>query len=140
MIKVFLIGNLTADPALTETSSGIQICRFSVAVNRRDNSDDGERKADFYNITAWRGLGETVARYAHKGDKISVLGNQEIRTYETRDGETRTSVDITATDIEFLSTRRNDDGETSKSRQSADGDRRKPDLKPLDDDLGDIPF
>lgn len=140
MIKVFLIGNLTADPALTETSSGIQICRFSVAVNRRNNSDDGERKADFYNITAWRGLAETVARYAHKGDKISVIGNQEIRTYETRDGETRTSVDITATDIEFLSTRRNDDGETSKSRQSAAGDRRKPDLKPLDDDLGDIPF
>lgn len=139
MIKVFFIGNLTADPALTETSSGIQICRFSVAVNRRNNSDDGERKADFYNITAWRGLGETVARYAHKGDKISVVGNQEIRTYETRDGETKTSVDITATDIEFISTHRNDDGESSQ-RQASTNAKRKPDLRPLDDDLGDIPF
>ena len=142
MIKVFLIGNLTADPALTETSSGIQICRFSVAVNRRNNSDDGERKADFYNITAWRGLAETVARYAHKGDKISVIGNQEIRTYETRDGETRTSVDITATDIEFLSTRRNDDNESSHERQTSTNARRKPNLQPLGDDFadGDIPF
>lgn len=140
MVKVFIIGNLTNSPSLTETSSGIQICRFSVAVNRRNNSDDGERKADFYNITAWRGLAETVARYAHKGDKISVIGNQEIRTYETREGETKTSVDITATDIEFMSTRRNDDGESSHERQTSTNAKRKPDLRPLDDDLGDIPF
>ena len=140
MVKVFLIGNLTNSPTLTETSAGTSICRFGVAVNRRDSSDDGERKADFYNVTAWRGLGETVARYAKKGDKIAVLGNQEIRTYETRDGETRTSVDITATDIEFLSSRRNDDGEAPQERQASANTRRKPDLKPLDDDFGDIPF
>lgn len=139
MVKVFLIGNLTRDPELSETQSGISVCRFSVATNR-GNGDD--RKTDYYNVTAWRGLAETVARYAHKGDKISVMGNQEIRTYETRDGETRTSVDITATDIEFLSTRRNDDSESSHERQTSTNARRKPNLQPLGDDFadGDIPF
>ena len=61
MNKVFLIGNLTRDPELTETTSGVSICRFSIAVNRNYSGADGERKTDFFNCTAWRGLGETSA-------------------------------------------------------------------------------
>ena len=80
MNKVFLIGNLTRDPELSETQSGVAVCRFGIAVNRRSGTSDGERKADFYNVTAWRGLGETVARYAKKGNKVAVIGNIELRT------------------------------------------------------------
>lgn len=100
MNKVFLIGNLTRDPELTETQSGISVCRFSIAVNRR--SSDGDQKADFYNVTAWRGLGETVARYSRKGNKLAVSGNIELREYEDREGVKRTAIDIIAQDIEFL--------------------------------------
>ena len=74
MNKVFLIGNLTRDPELTETSSGVAICRFSIAVNR-NYTTGGERQTDFFNCTAWRGLGENVAKYAKKGNKVAVNGS-----------------------------------------------------------------
>lgn len=107
MNKVFLIGNLTHDPELTETAAGISVCRFSIAVNRRK---DGEQVADFYNVTAWRGLGETVARYARKGNKLAVVGNIELREYEDREGITRTAIDIIAQDVEFLTPKPQEDG------------------------------
>ena len=62
MNKVFLIGNLTRDPELTETSGGVSVCHFSIAVNRNYTSGDGERQTDFFNVTAWRGLADTVSR------------------------------------------------------------------------------
>ena len=56
MNKVFLIGNLTRDPEVSETSGGVSVCHFSIAVNRSYTSSDGERQTDFFNVTAWRGL------------------------------------------------------------------------------------
>lgn len=103
MNKVFLIGNLTRDPELTETASGVSICRFAIAVNRNYSGSDGERKTDFFNVTAWRGLGETVSRYAKKGNKVAVSGSIELRNYEDSQGVKRTAVDIIAQAVEFLS-------------------------------------
>ena len=100
MNKVFLIGNLTRDPELSETASGVALCRFSIAVNRNYGSADGERKTDFFNCVAWRGLGETVARYAKKGNKVAVSGSIELRNYEDSQGVKRTGVDIVAQDVE----------------------------------------
>ena len=59
MNKVFLIGNLTRDPELTETAGGVAVCHFAIAVNRNYTSQDGERQTDFFNCTAWRGQAET---------------------------------------------------------------------------------
>ena len=138
MNKVFLIGNLTRDPELSETQSGVSVCRFGIAVNRRSGSPDGARKADFYNVTAWRGLGETVARYAKKGNKVAGIGNIELRTYEDREGIERTSVDVIAQDVEFLTPKgASDDGDYSAP--VAHTERKKPALQSFDDD-GDIPF
>jgi single-strand DNA-binding protein len=144
MNKVFLIGNLTRDPELTETSSGVPICRFSIAVNRNYSGTDGERKTDFFNITAWRGLGETVSRYAKKGNKVAVTGSIELRNYEDNQGVKRTSVDIIAQDVEFLTPRgtsSSDSGYESDytPAQPASSERKKPALQSFDDD-GDIPF
>lgn len=138
MNKVFLIGNLTRDPELTETSSGTQICRFGMAVNRQYTSSDGERETDFFNVTAWRGTAENIARYCKKGHKVAVLGSVQIRSYEDRDGVKRTAVDIVAQDVEFLTQRaRDDDGMGNEPTPSRSG--RKPQLQAFDDD-GDIPF
>lgn len=142
MNKVFLIGNLTRDPELTETSGGVAICRFAIAVNRNYSGADGERKTDFFNVTAWRGLGETVARYAKKGNKVAVSGTIELRNYEDSQGIKRTGVDIIAQDVEFL-TPRNSDGfdgaDVSAPAQSGNRGTKKPTLQSFDDD-GDIPF
>ena len=71
MNKVFFIGNLTHDPELRETASGVAVCSFSIAVGRNYTDGNGERQTDFFNCTAWRGLGETIARYTKKGNKAS---------------------------------------------------------------------
>lgn len=142
MNKVFLIGNLTRDPELTETTSGVSICRFSIAVNRNYSGSDGERKTDFFNCTAWRGLGETVARYAKKGKKVAVSGSIELRNYEDSQGIKRTGVDIICQDVEFLSPRDGGDSgyEADIPASSAPaGGKKKPTLQSFDDD-SDIPF
>lgn len=138
MNKVILIGNLTRDPELSETNSGIAVCRFGLAVNRQYASSDGERETDFFQVTAWRGTGENVARYCKKGHKVAVVGSIQMRSYEDREGVKRTAVDIVAQDVEFLTQRaRDDDGQYDESAPRRQG--AKPQLEAFDDD-GDIPF
>lgn len=137
MNKVFLIGNLTRDPELSETNSGIAVCRFGLAVNRQYASSDGERETDFFQVTAWRGTGENVARYCKKGHKVAVVGSIQMRSYEDREGVKRTAVDIVAQDVEFLTQRaRDDDGQYDEPTPRRRGS--KPQLEAFDD--GDIPF
>lgn len=137
MNKVFLIGNLTRDPELTETAQGISLCRFSIAVNRNYGSSDSERKTDFFNVVAWRGLGENVARYAKKGNKVAVSGSIELRNYEDNQGVKRTGVDIVAQDVEFL-TPKNSQGD-GYDAAPAPQEKKRAALQAFDDD-SDIPF
>ncbi len=135
MNKVFLIGNLTRDPELSETASGIAVCRFGIAVNRR-RTGDSEPQVDFFNVTAWRGLADTVARFCKKGNKISVVGQIQIRQYEGNDGTKRTSVDVIADDIEFLTPKNSAGGEEDFTPAAP---KKRPTLEAFDDD-SDIPF
>ena len=105
MNKIFLIGNLTGDPELRTTPSGINVCTMNIAVNRRFSSSREDRQADFFRITAWRQLGETCSRYLSKGRKVAVVGELAARTYEAKDGTTRVSLEVTADEVEFLSPR-----------------------------------
>ena len=102
MNKVILIGNLTRDPETRTTSQGTTLCSFGLAVNRRRKSE-GQPDVDFFNVTAWRQLGDLCARYLSKGRKVCVVGQIQIRTYDAQDGTKRTAVDIVADDIEVLS-------------------------------------
>ena len=104
MNKVFLIGNLTRDPEMRSTQSGIPVCNFSIAVNRRfRNAQTGQQETDFFNIVAWRQLAELCSRYLAKGRKVAVFGSIQTRTYEAQDGTKRTAFDIVADEVEFLS-------------------------------------
>ena len=136
MNKVFLIGNLTRDPEHSETSAGVSVCHFSIAVNRNYASADGERQADFFNVTAWRGLADNVAKFCKKGNKVAVTGSIQIRNYEDNAGQKRTFVDIIADDVEFLTPK---GGASSDDGDYAPAPRKKPALEAFDDD-SDIPF
>ncbi len=104
MNKVFLIGNLTRDPEMRSTNTGIPVCNFSIAVNRRfKNAQTGQQETDFFNIVAWRQLAELCSRYLAKGRKVSVIGSIQTRSYEAQDGSKRTAFDIVADEVEFLS-------------------------------------
>ena len=135
MNKVFLIGNLTRDPEVSETSGGVSVCHFSIAVNRSYTSSDGERQTDFFNVTAWRGLADTVGRYARKGNKVAVSGSIQMRTYEDNQGIKRTAVDVIAQDVEFLTPKGSGD---SRDDNPAPVPHKAPALEAFDDD--DIPF
>ena len=139
MNKVFLIGNLTRDPELTETASGVPVCHFAIAVNRNYSSQDGERQTDFFNCTAWRSMAETIARYTKKGKKVAVTGSIQLRNYEDNQGVKRTAVDIIAQDVEFLSPRDSEDSFDDEPAPRANTQKRKPTLQAMDDD-SDIPF
>ena len=79
------------------------MCQFRLAVQRRFANQQGVREADFFNIVAWRQLGETCARYLSKGRKVGVTGSIQTRSYDAQDGSKRYVTEIVADDVEFLS-------------------------------------
>ncbi len=102
MNKLSIIGNLTKDPELRTTPQGISVCDFTVAVNRRHQAS-GQPEADFFRVTTWRGLAESCGKYLAKSRKVCVIGPVSARSYQTQNGETRVSLEVTAEDVEFLS-------------------------------------
>ena len=107
MNKLTIIGNLTRDPELRTTSAGVNVCDFTVAVNRRQRRDaqSGQPEADFFRVSAWRERGELCAKYLAKGRKVCVIGPVSVRTYTGNDGQVRASLEVTADEVEFLSSR-----------------------------------
>lgn len=103
MNKVFLIGNLTRDPELRTTPSGVGVCSFSIAVNRKFQGKTGEKKTDYFDIITWRSLAELCGKYLSKGRKVAVVGELQNRSYETKDGTKRYVTEILASEVEFLS-------------------------------------
>ena len=110
MNKLTIIGNLTRDPELRTTSTGLNVCTFTVAVNRRRSANSNQPEADFFRVTAWRQLGEICQRYLAKGRKVAVTGSVSVSTYTGNDGTTRANLEVTADDVEFLSSRNEDAG------------------------------
>ena len=143
MNKVILVGNLTRDPELITTNNGISLCRFSLAVQRRFSSAEGEREADFINIVVWRGQADNCYKYLKKGSKAGVVGSIQTRSYDGTDGTKKYSTEVVAEEVEFLSTKGSSSGEElvqdeptgSKSSGKNDVVNK---FEPIDDD--NLPF
>lgn len=135
MNKVILIGNLTRDPELSETPSGVAVCKFSLAVSRDYTNAEGNRDTDFFNITVWRGRAENCGKYLKKGNKVAIVGSLQTRSYEDKDGIKRNVTDIIASEVEFLTPKQqaNQDEESVVSVT-----RQRPQLEAIDDNQ--LPF
>ena len=139
MNKVMIIGNLTRDPELTTTNSGVSLCRFSLAVQRRFQNAEGEREADFFNVVVWRAQGENCYKFLKKGAKCAVIGRLQNSSYEASDGSKRYTTDIVADEVEFLSSKPADgQGEMSAPAAAKPGKKETTELEPIDDDS--LPF
>lgn len=104
MNKIFLIGNLTRDPELRSTQSGVPVCSFTVAVNRRSRGPEaGQQEADFFRVTTWRQQAENCNRYLAKGRKVGVTGTLTLESYNDKNGLPRHSLEVQADEVEFLS-------------------------------------
>ena len=100
MNLITIIGNLTRDPETRTTPNGYNVCNFTVAVNRRKSSSD---EADFFQVNAWKKLGESCQQYLAKGRKVAVSGAVHVSSYTTSSGEHRAAMVINADEVEFLS-------------------------------------
>lgn len=144
MNKVFIVGNLTRDPELRTTNSGIAVCSFTVAVNKRLGPDAKHPEADYFRVTAWRGLAENCAKFLAKGRKVCVVGAVSVSTYQAKDGTTKATLEVTADDVEFLTPK----SEVSESNPTiAELEGKNIELPPSDvngfvqvDDDDDLPF
>ena len=105
MTKIILIGTLTRDPESRTTPSGHTVCNFDIAVNERRGGQDNTL---YFRIAAWDKTGESCQRYLSKGRKVFVAGPLSYRTYQANDGTTRVSLEVNANDVEFLSSRNDD--------------------------------
>lgn len=121
MNRITIIGNLCSDPTSRTTQSGITCTSFTVAVNRRNrsqNAAEGQPEADFFRVTAWRQLGDICAKYLAKGRKVAVTGPVALNTFTGSDGQTHASMEVNADDVEFLSPR-SDAPAAATAQQSA---------------------
>jgi len=136
LATVSIMGHVGRDPESDTTSTGIPRTRFSVAVNVY--TGQAEKETNWYAVTCFGKLAEVAAQYVTQGMAVYVEGSQRIRSYEGRDGEQRTSVDIKATELQMLS--RDDEAAPPKAKPkpSATKSASKP-SQPRDDD-GDLPF
>ena len=121
MNKITIIGNLVKDPELRSTTAGVPVCGFTVAVNRPKTQNNPDPGADYFNISAWRGKGETCAKYLSKGKKVAVTGSVSLRTWDN--GEKHgASLEVLADDVEFLSSASAPvDAETGMQKVDPDG-------------------
>lgn len=143
--KVIIMGNLTRDPELRSTPSGAQVCSFSVAVNRVYN---GNEQVSFFDCSAWGKIGETIAQYCKRGSGILVSGRLDQRTFDDKDGNKRSRVEITVEDFNFVgggngdvSTGEGGSSSRSRSKKAAPADEVAPDdISDEPIDLSEIPF
>ena len=141
MNKAILIGRLTADPELQTTSSGTDVCRFSLAINRPFKSQSGETQADFLNIVVWRAAAQNCYKYLKKGSQCAVVGSIQTRSYEDNNGVKRYVTEIVAENVEFLGRANSSSNEDEYSAPVSQPKTSKPaidKLEPIEDD--ELPF
>ena len=132
MNKAILIGNLSKDPEVRTTQSGISNCNFTIAVTRRFTGTGGEKKTDFIPVVTWRKTAELCGKYLSKGKKVAVVGEIQTRSYEAKDGTKRFVTEVVADEVEFLSPR--------DAKQEPEGERS-PELEGFEDiEDSELPF
>ena len=115
--KAILMGRLTRDPELRYTQSNVPVVSFSLAVDRgfSRNASEGQQTVDFINIVAWRNTAEFVSKWFRKGQLVAVSGRIQVRNWQDRDGNNRTTTEIVADECFFAESKRNDGGAPAPS-------------------------
>lgn len=116
--KVVIAGRLTRDPEVKTTQTGLAVCTFSVAVNKRV-AKDAHPEADFFTVTAWRERAEFVGKYFRKGSAICVCGQLTLNKWQDKDGNKRQNVQITADECMFVESKGASDGAQDEPAQTA---------------------
>ena len=106
--KVVLCGRLTADPELKQTSGGVNVVTFTLAINRRyqskaaDGSAAPQQQADFISVVAWRQTAEFISRYFRKGSALCITGSIQTRSWQDQQGQKRYATEVVADEAMFV--------------------------------------
>ena len=103
--KIFLIGNVGADPEVRYTQSGTAVANYSLATSERwKDKDTGEKResTEWHRIVAWGRLGEICGEYLSKGGKVYIEGKLQTRPWEDKEGVKRYTTEIVARDVQML--------------------------------------
>jgi single-strand DNA-binding protein len=102
--RVFILGRLTHNPELKQTSSGQSVCSLAVATNEswKDKNGQKQERTEFHKVVAWGNIAENCQLYLSKGSQVFVEGRLQTRSYEGKDGQTRYATEIQATSVQFL--------------------------------------
>jgi single-strand DNA-binding protein len=148
--KVILVGNLGRDPETRYTPNGTMNVQFTMAVTRRwtDQGGQQQERTTWFRVTAWARLAETLDSltqngYLAKGRQVYVLGNLEAREYQDQQGQTRTSLDVRADEVQLLGSRGDGEGGTTGTGGLGGGGRGRPGGEAEDTgggDIDDVPF
>lgn len=119
--KIIIVGNLGRDPELRYTPQGKPVCTFSMATNerRKDRNAEMQDHTTWFRITLWNRLAETASQYLQKGRSVYIEGRLRVEEYIDRDGKPRKSLEVTATDMQFIGNGGKTD-EPSSVREIAD--------------------
>lgn len=134
---VILLGRLTATPELKTTTSGTTVTTFTIAVDRRFQTKDGEKQTDFINCVAWRNTAEFISKYFKKGDPISIQGELQPRKYTDKDGNNRIATEVVINDARFVPSNTNKSN-TNNSNTNNNPTNTSDEFDEIDDD--DLPF
>ena len=134
MNKVILVGRLTKDPELRATTSGIPVCSFTVACDRRFVKQGEERKADFINCIVWQKSAESIAQYFKKGHRIALEGSIQTRSWTDNEGKNRYSTEVVVEQWEFAQSK-SEGGAVGQAVPGAAHFPNSTPTEPLDGDL-----
>ena len=120
--KIILIGNLGRDPELRYTPQGVAVCSFSMATNekRRDKSGELQDLTTWFKVTLWRQQAENAAKYLTKGSPVYIVGRLRIEEWTDRDNNNRYTLDVQATDMQFIGSRGDAGGDYSGAHEDHD--------------------
>ena len=145
--KVILMGNLTRDVEVRTTASGQSVANFSLAISRSWRGQDGQQQdqTSFINCVAWGKVGDIIAQYVHKGSPLLVSGRLDQRSYQDKDGNKRSAVEVVVVAFYFVSSGLivNSSPSAPSSIQSTNSKSQDVVIEDIDDkpiDLSEIPF
>ena len=142
--RIILVGNLGRDPELRYTAQGTPVCTFTMATNdrRKDRNGEMQDQTTWFRVTLWNRQAETASQYLHKGKPVYIEGRLRVEEFTDREGRQRQSLEVTATDMQFIGSRQDDAGverSASASAASTPGAAAAP-AEPAELSDDDIPF
>ena len=147
--KVILMGRLTAAPELKQSTSGVSVTSFNLAVDRRYNKGE-EKQCDFITVVAWRATAEFICKYFGKGQAILVCGELQTRSWEDQQGNKRYATEVIANEVSFCESKKDSEGNNTSYNQNASQGKFEPSAyvpdaytQPNFEDVGkddDLPF